>query len=200
MLVLALRNQGYFFMIQFRKAQREDATVVAELMILAMEQIVYDFIGETNKEKALAFLKRLIERENNQYSYENTWLVDVDGEIAGSATFYDGGRLEELRKPALDMLKEIYGSVINPQDETQAGEIYIDTIAVSPHFQGKGIGSQILDFLIEEIAQKQQQTLGLLVDFDNPQAKKLYSRKGFEVVGEKRLMNEEHEHMQYKPK
>ena len=52
-------------------------------------------------------------------------------------------------------------------------------------------------FLIEEIAIKQNQTLGLLVDFDNPSAKKLYEKKGFVVVGEKTLMSEHHEHMQY---
>ena len=94
-------------------------------------------------------------------------------------------------------MKNEYNKTINPQDETQAGEIYIDTIAVSPDFQGKGIGSKILDFLIEEIAIKQNQTLGLLVDFDNPSAKKLYEKKGFVVVGEKTLMSEHHEHMQY---
>ena len=98
-----------------------------------------------------------------------------------------------------EILKSNYNQIINPQDETQAGEIYIDTIAVSPDFQGKGIGSKILDYLIEEIAIKQNNVLGLLVDFENPNAKKLYEKKGFTVVGEKMLMNENHEHMQYHP-
>ena len=53
--------------------------------------------------------------------------------------------------------------------------------------------------LIEEIAIKQNNVLGLLVDFENPNAKKLYEKKGFTVVGEKMLMNENHEHMQYHP-
>ena len=91
-----------------------------------------------------------------------------------------------------------YKQDIHPQDETQEGEIYIDTIAVSENFRGKGIGTEILDYLIEELANKQNKTLGLLVDFTNPNAKKLYERKGFKVVGEKMLMNENHEHMQYK--
>ena len=97
-------------------------------------------------------------------------------------------------------MKNDYNQIIHPQDETQVGEIYIDTIAVSEDFRGKGIGSKILDYLIDKIGNKQGKTLGLLVDFTNPNAKKLYERKGFEVVGEKMLMNENHEHMQYKPK
>ena len=194
-----MRNQGYFFMIQFRQAKKEDANIVAQLMMLAMDKITYDFIGEVNEEKAIEFLSTLFSQEANQYSYQNTWLVEVDGQVAACSTFYDGGKLDELRRPVLTLLKEVYGSEIHPQDETQAGEIYIDTIAVSPNFQGKGIGSKILDFLIEEVAVKQQKTLGLLVDFENPSAKKLYLRKGFEVVGNKCLMKEEHEHMQYVP-
>ena len=56
-----------------------------------------------------------------------------------------------------------------------------------------------MDYLIKEISIKQNNVLGLLVDFDNPNAKKLYEKKGFTVVGEKMLMNENHEHMQYHP-
>lgn len=186
-------------MLNFRKATKQDASSVAKLMMLAMDKIVFDFIGEKNDEKGTLFLENLIQQENNQYSYQNTIVVEYDNQIAGCTTFYDGGKLEELRKPVLDILKSSYNQVINPQDETQAGEIYIDTIAVSPDFQGKGIGSKILDYLIEEIAIKQNNVLGLLVDFDNSNAKKLYERKGFKVVGEKMLMNENHEHMQYHP-
>ena len=186
-------------MLNFRKATKQDASSVAKLMMLAMDKIVFDFIGEKNNEKGTLFLENLIQQENNQYSYQNTIVVEYNNQIAGCTTFYDGVKLEELRKPVLDILKSSYNQVINPQDETQAGEIYIDTIAVSPGFQGQGIGSKILDYLIEEIAIKQNNVLGLLVDFDNPNAKKLYERKGFKVVGEKMLMNENHEHMQYHP-
>lgn len=186
-------------MLNFREATKEDATSIAKLMMLAMDKIVYDFIGKTDYKEGVLFLKKLIEQENNQYSYQNTIVVEYDNLFAGTTTFYDGAKLEELRKPVLELLKKDYNQIIQPQDETQAGEIYIDTIAVSENFRGKGIGSKILDYLIEEIGQKQNNTLGLLVDFTNPNAKKLYERKGFVVVGEKMLMNENHEHMQYKP-
>ncbi|HCC95161.1 MAG TPA: GNAT family N-acetyltransferase [Flavobacteriaceae bacterium] len=187
-------------MLNFREATKTDALSIAKLMMLAMDKIVYDFIGKTDYEEGVNFLKKLIEQEENQYSYQNTVVVEYDNQFAGTTTFYDGGKLEELRKPVLELLKNDYNQIIHPQDETQAGEIYIDTIAVSEDFRGKGIGSKILDYLIDEIGNKQGKILGLLVDFTNPNAKKLYERKGFEVVGEKMLMSENHEHMQYKPK
>jgi len=186
-------------MLNFRKATKQDATAVAKLMMLAMDKIVYDFIGEVNYEKGVLFLEQLFQQEDNQYSFQNTVVVEYDNQFAGCTTFYEGSKLNQLRLPVLELLKNEYKQEICPQDETQAGEIYIDTIAVDENFQGKGIGSQILDYLIEEIALKQHKTLGLLVDFDNPNAKKLYSKKGFIVVGEKTLMNEHHEHMQYIP-
>ncbi|WP_312554202.1 GNAT family N-acetyltransferase [Empedobacter brevis] len=185
-------------MLNFREARKEDAALIAELMMLAMDKIVYDFIGENNYNEGVSFLKKLIEQEGNQYSYQNTVVVECDNQLAGTTTFYDGGKLHELRKPVLDVLRTDYKQDIHPQDETQEGEIYIDTIAVSENFRGKGIGTEILDYLIEELANKQDKTLGLLVDFTNPNAKKLYERKGFKVIGEKMLMNENHEHMQYK--
>lgn len=184
--------------MEFIQATPQDKTAIAQLMFYAMKDIVFDFINEQNEEKSIDFLQQLIEQSNNQYSYENVTLVKDNDEIVGAFTLYDGSELDELRKPVLELLKDKYNRVITPQDETQAGELYIDTIAVYPHFRGKGYGGIILDYIIEEYAHQKEQTLGLLVDFTNPKAKKLYEAKGFKVVGEKQLMSENHEHMQYK--
>ena len=181
-----------------RKANPKDAITIAELMFFAMSEILYEFIGERNEEKSKLFLSHLITTDNNQYSYQNTWVIEYDDKIAGSFTLYDGGKLNELRQPVIELLNENYNRQINPQDETEAGEYYIDTIAIFPEFRGKGLGNIVLDYIIEEFAHQQNVTLGLLVDFTNPKAKKLYESKGFKVVGEKQLMSENHEHMQYK--
>lgn len=181
-----------------RKAKYTDSTIIAKLMFYAMADIVFDFIAEKDEEKAMRFLDELIATDNNQYSYENTWVVEVQDKIAASFTLYDGAKLNELRKKVLDHLKTNYKREITPEDETEAGEIYIDTIAVFPEYRGKGLGNYILDFIIGEFGHKQGETVGLLVDFTNPKAKKLYESKGFKVVGEKSLMSKNHEHMQYK--
>lgn len=181
-----------------RKANREDASIIAQLMFFAMSDILFDFIGEKNETKAKKFLEELIRKEDNQYSFQNTWILELENEIAASFTLYDGGKLDQLRQPVLQHLKTNYHRDIFPEDETQSGEIYIDTIAVLPQFRGKGLGNKILDYIIEEFALKSNQIIGLLVDFTNPKAKKLYETKGFKVVGEKQLMQENLEHMQYK--
>ncbi|WP_262710546.1 hypothetical protein [Pedobacter xixiisoli] len=38
-----------------RKAKREESTVIANYIFLAMEEIVYHFIGENNQEKLFIY-------------------------------------------------------------------------------------------------------------------------------------------------
>ncbi|MNU98702.1 ribosomal-protein-alanine N-acetyltransferase [compost metagenome] len=183
-----------------RKANREESEIIASHVILAMEDIVYSFIGEKSAEKALWFLNSLAEEKGNQYSYENCWVAESDGEIVGVALVYDGARLNELREPVSHKVKTLFKREFNPEDETQAGEYYIDCVAVNPDQQGKGIGSKIFQFLIHEYVDQRNETLGLLVDKDNPNAKKLYLKLGFEIVGEKVLAGKKMEHLQFRKK
>jgi len=184
--------------MEIRKAKIEDTSSIANYMMLAMEDIVYKFISEENEEKATQFLKNLIARTGDQYSYENCWIAELDGETVGAAVVYDGGKLYELRDPVVQEIKKMTGRNYCPEDETQAGEFYIDCVGVNPNYQGKGLGTKFFQFLIDEYVYNRKKTLGLLVDKDNPGAKKLYLKLGFEVVGEQELAGKEMEHMQYR--
>lgn len=179
-----------------RKATLKDAKAIAAAMLLAMEELVYKFIGEDDPAKAETFLLDLAGMENNQYSYRNCWVVETDGEVVAAAVLYDGAKLAELRAPVAQYIQSKFNKAFDVENETQAGEYYIDCIGVSPGQQGKGIGSKLLQFLIDEYVNKQQQTLGLLVDITNPNAKKLYLKLGFKVVGEKTLAGKRLEHLQ----
>ena len=183
-----------------RKANREESETITALIMLAMEDIVYNFIGEKSEGKAFCFLNSLTEETGNQYSYENCWIAESGGEIVGTAIVYDGARLHELREPVGEKVRSMFNREFNPEDETQAGEYYIDCVGVSPNQQGKGIGTKIFQFLIEEYVEKRNETLGLLVDNDNPNAKKLYLKLGFEIVGKKTLAGKKMERLQLKKK
>ncbi len=182
--------------MQIRKAKVEDSKIIAELMMLAMSDFVYRFIGENSNEKATLFLAYLISKKANQYSYENCWVVETNDQVIAAANIYDGARLTELRAPVAEIIKERFNINFKPQDETQEGEFYIDCVAVNPNQQGKGIGSKLFEFLIEEFVHKRNETLGLLVDKDNPNAKRLYLKLGFKIVGEKTLTTKSLEHLQ----
>jgi ribosomal-protein-alanine N-acetyltransferase len=58
----------------------------------------------------------------------------------------------------------------------------IQTIAVVPEFEGKGIGSGILTELIDEARRRKAADVLLEVRADNPRAQQLYRRFGFEQI------------------
>lgn len=181
-----------------RKATVEDAKIIADYILLAMEDILYSFIGENSYEKAVHFLNCLIQEKGNQYSYENCWVAEANSELIAAALVYDGARLRELRKLVGRLIQKQFNRYFNPEDETQAGEFYIDCVGVNPNQQGKGIGTQVFQFLIHEYVTKSGQTLGLLVDKNNPKAKQLYLKLGFELIGEKMLVGKPMEHLQFR--
>lgn len=183
-----------------RKAKTEDAKEIAPFMMLAMKDIVFQFIGENSSEKATLFLETLIGEKANQYSFENCWIAENEGKIIAAANIYDGSKLQELRTPVAAIIKSLFNRDFNPEDETQEGEFYIDCVGVGLEQQGKGIGSKIFQFLIDEYVYNRNKTIGLLVDKDNPNAKRLYLKLGFEIMGEKTLTGKTLEHLQFKNK
>lgn len=185
--------------MRIRKAKRTDALRIADILFLAMEEILYDFMGKADKDEAFSVMQYLVETTGNQYSYTNCWVADGDNGVVGAVSVYDGGRLSELRKPVGEYIRTRFGRDFNPADETEAGEFYVDSLGVIPDQQGKGIGGSILSFLIDEYVSVRGETLGLLVDKENPGAKRLYLKLGFKPVGEKALAGKRMDHLRITP-
>jgi len=179
-----------------RKAVFEDAKEIVPHLLLAMGDIAYKFIGRNDYETAKEFLFYFAARENNQYSYQNCYVAEENNEILGAVNIYNGADLNALRLPVIEYIRSHYNAGFAPEDETESGEFYIDALGVEPKQQGKGIGSQLLEFLIDEFVTKNHQILGLLVEVDNPSAKKLYLKLGFKPIGIKTLVGKKLEHLQ----
>lgn len=182
--------------IKFRKAGPEDALYIATHIMLAMQDIIFQFIGEESLENALLFLNSLVMERDNLYSYENCRVAVHEDVIIASAVVYNGADFSRLRIPVADRIKTMFGRSFELEDETDAGEYYIDSIGVSKEYQGNGIGSNMIRSLIKEFVGEKKATLGLLVEKNNTAAKKLYLKLGFERVGERMLVGKLMEHLQ----
>ncbi len=182
--------------MNIRRALVEDAGAIAALLMLATGEVIRRLIGVENQAKSQDLLLHFVKEEYGQYSFQNCHVAEEAGEIIGTLLSYDGAKLEELRKPFLDYIHEHFNPLAIVEDETQAGEYYIDSLAVSPWHQGKGTGSRLLHHLIQEKTASEFKTLGLLVDKSNPDAKRLYLKLGFKPVGEKVLSGISLEHLQ----
>lgn len=183
-------------MFSVRNAISEDAPVLAACMLLAMEAIVYGFIGRTDYEAAHRFLTHFASLPHNQYSYTNCRVaIAGDGQVVGAINLYDGAQLHALRQPIVQVIRQQYQPGFIPEAETGPGEVYIDTLGVLPGWQGQGIGRLLLQRVIQEYGE-QQQVLGLLVEADNARAARLYWSMGFRVVTEKMVFGKRMLHMQ----
>ena len=179
-----------------RKANPDDAEFIATYLLLAMEDIVYMFIGSKDTAWATEFMLHFVQQANNQYSYQNCWVAEINREVVAAVNLYDGAKLDELRKPVTEYIRSEFSQHFKPEDETQAGEYYIDSFGVNERHRCKGVGSKVLQYLINEYAINQRRTLGLLVDRENSNARKFYLKMGFKRVGRKFLFGKSLEHLQ----
>ena len=180
-----------------RPATAADAPIVAGLINMAMLEITYQFIGKEDPVEANHFIESLVKEKNNQYSYQNIYVIQELDHVLGHTCIYDGAKFEALRKKVWDSIAIRYGHHYTAADETAPGEMYIDTFALAPAARGKGLGKELLLFAINHYAKQQHKKLGLLVDQDNPKAKKLYESVGFRVVEQRHIFGKDMEHMQY---
>lgn len=180
-----------------RQAVPEDAHQIAPLVIQAMEDMVLRFTKSKDLKEGFKLFELFIRQPGTQYSYENTLVADDQGEICGSVTGYDGSKLNQLREPFLKYIQKEYKFDGIVENETETGEFYIDTISVSSHHQRKGIGEKLIRAMIERGEKLGFLKIGLLVDVQNPNAKKLYLKLGFKAEGLKNLLDGKYEHLVY---
>ncbi len=186
-----------FLTSHIRKAKPADYPFVAPLIVHAMEDLACTFANTKKLEETYKLFEYFFQERANQYSYENCLVYEENGEIAGSIIAYDGGLLPEYREPFIQYIASRYNvRDLVIENETMPGELYIDTISVYPDFQGKGIGKKLLQAIQIQAKQEGHKKIGLLVDVDNPNAKKLYTALGYKSAGFKQLGTGIYEHLQ----
>ena len=175
--------------ITIREGRPEEAERIAELIIMAMtEECCLHFCGPNHDIRDFhRVMSSLVARPDTQYSYSNTLVAveeDAPGSIIGICVSYDGGKLHQLRQPFIDTaLKEWNMDHSSIPDETQAGELYLDSLAVDPAYRGRGIAKLLLQASIEKSRALGLPSTGLLVDVGNPKAEQLYNKVGFQYAG-----------------
>lgn len=184
-------------------ASAEQAESIASLIMMAMNhECCQNFAGPQH---TLADFHRmmttLVRREDSQYSYRNAWVAlddktkDDKPVVAGVIVGYDGADLRRLRKAFLQAAKKYLDQDFSGMDdETQAGEYYIDSLAVDTRYRHQGLATLLLRKLIDQKGRKQP--VGLLVDKGNPSAERLYRRLGFEYVNDTTWGGHEMRHLQ----
>ena len=177
----------FYAMTEIREATKSQAEEIARLIMTAMtDDCCLYFCGEGyGLEDFRRMMTMLVEREDSQYSYLNT-LVAMDADkVVGISVSYDGGRLHELRQAFVEAAREYIGKDHSGMDdETQAGELYLDSLAVQPEYRRQGIARKLLLATKQRANRLGLPCVGLLVDKHNPIGEALYASVGFRYAND----------------
>ena len=138
--------------LNIREATQNDVTFIVTVLLLANEKR----LSARKEWRAERFLKNVTASTQKE----------VDGKVANSTTYvieYDNVQVGRLR-------------IIQ-----SGNEIHIAGIQIHPKHQRKGIGSQVIRAMMKD-AKEKEWPLTLEVEKDNPDAKRLYIKLGFEFI------------------
>ncbi|MDO5447498.1 MAG: C-GCAxxG-C-C family (seleno)protein [Prevotellaceae bacterium] len=136
------------------------------------------------------------QREDTLYSWKNALMAEDDGKVVGCVIFYDGTEYEERRRNTYKLLKDfMIGDILTQDAETQAGEYYIDSLAVVEEERHKGIGTLLLKSAIDHAKQTEIPAITLACDPENNSAKALYLSLGFKEANTIHIFNYDYTRM-----
>ncbi|MDE7426790.1 MAG: GNAT family N-acetyltransferase [Muribaculaceae bacterium] len=187
--------------IQVLPATPEDAPFIAGTILTAIGHEHVLHMAQTEERIPLIeeLFTRLAAMENSQYSYHNARIAfSADGERLGAVLCYDGALLHQLRPAFVNAANSLLGWNLSSDDiadETSSDEVYLDSLMVLPEYRGKGVGTRLIAEA-GKLAKDLGKPLGLLVDYENPVARKLYNGLGFKSIGPRPFAGKDMEHMQ----
>ncbi|SNU03568.1 Acetyltransferase (GNAT) family protein [Prevotellaceae bacterium MN60] len=174
-------------MIVIQPATPAQAPEIAHLIMMAMtDECCLHFCGEGyTLDHFRHMMTQLVARTDSQYSYLNTLVAMHADQVVGIAVSYDGAQLHTLRRAFVEAAKTSLGKDHSAMaDETQAGELYLDSLAVLPAYRRQGIARQLLRATKAKATQLRLPCVGLLVDQGNPAGERLYASVGFRYLND----------------
>ncbi|WP_341279043.1 GNAT family N-acetyltransferase [Paenibacillus sp. FSL H8-0537] len=169
-------------------AKKEDVQQIMPLLHAAIGDIACTLTGAQDEQEAMNILADFYVEKGNRLSYEHV-LVAWEGEaIAGMALGYGGDAAEKLDAPLLSRIRQKPAHAgYQIMTEARPGEYYLDSVAVNPAYQGKGIARALIGALEKKAKDAGWPRLSLIALDDNEKATALYIRMGYAEDGELEL-------------
>lgn len=137
-----------------KQAQKNNITNISTLIFNAILNIANTLTGEEKEEKILETLDFYIKMDVNRLSYNNIYTYEIENQIVGLILAYNSNDVKKLDKPILEHLKTKNIYLDSFEKECFEDEFYIDTVSVSPNFQGRGIAKELFSFVEEKAKEK----------------------------------------------
>ena len=184
------RTQSGQGAIIIRQARPEDAVVAAELLLLTAEPLLrYLFYGD--RSRTLRVLGELFAMRRNEFTYEDTYLAEVDSQVAGLIRFTNKRKARADNRgivsrmirvmPLLHILGRVPRYVHLAWAFAAIGDdaAYIHFLATSPFFRRQGVARRLLASCEGWAREIGLLELALDVEAHNEAARALYEAAGF---------------------
>ncbi len=175
----------------FRPAMPADADVAVPL-IYSSGPSAFDYVFGAGK--AQAFLQHAFADEAGEFSYRAHEVALLRGHVAAVGAAFDGSAALAFTLAAARQILGFYGpfagigviirglrteGVIRPP---KPNELYLAHLGVVPALRGAGIGTRLVEALLQRRDPARHDVVALDVAVTNPRAEALYERLGFSVA------------------
>jgi ribosomal protein S18 acetylase RimI-like enzyme len=176
----------------FRRARRDDAMAMAELVNFAGENLPFYLWSKLAApgQDVWEFGRLRAQRDEGAFSYRNTVIVEAeDGQVAGCLLGY---LLPERPEPISPDLPAMFVS-LQELENLAPGTWYVNVLALYPQFRGQGLGTRLLG-LADRIAEDAGSGgLSIIVSDTNAGARRLYERCGYREAARRAMVKEDWE-------
>lgn len=179
--------------VLIRPALPVDSDPVTRLIYLSMGIEADWLFGQEFGHSTYEVITSLFLKRGNRMSYPLALLAEKEGKPAGLLLAYPGRKLSRFNWMTGWHLLGVFGpaatlrlarrqSAYGELKETESDEFYISNLGVFPEFQGKGIGTKLME-RAEMMARKAGLLkCSLIVTFGHQNARRLYEHLGYRTI------------------
>lgn len=163
----------------------KERRLVAEIIFHAFENKFKNVFGP--KKQSIPLISKHLRNDRIIVALSEGSIVGVGGLKFTGKEFFDITFLELLSELKFGILRVIfYGWIFYSRVEEK--EVLLDTLAVTENVRSKGIGTEIINFIIDFARSKGYEQVKLYVIDINVRAKSLFERLGFTEVKVHRIL------------
>ena len=163
----------------FRPARKADAAALAVLVDIAgegMPAFMWSMLAAPGQ-SLLELGRERAQREAGGFSYRNSIVAEIDGEVAASLVGY---RLDDPYdlEASLAETPEIVRPLVRLEAQAP-GSWYVNVLATFPEFRRQGIAARLLEIAAQKARAQGAPSLSVIVASWNAPAARLYASAGY---------------------